>query len=745
METCIFFPYSRDEFDRLGGGSYLFFHIKPPASALAVSLSATLFLLFSALILSKKEQPLSPEMVRETMISAGTEKRYSSESEQARDSDGILANGKLRILVPQGESIANISSSEADLLSRFAQAENLIHEWIIVEDQSTMLTRLEEGEGDVIALMSRSNSAEGQDGILHTLPWGVSRQQLIGRAGGINTMSLADLAVRQVALKRTSPAWSILSGLNNENSGMELLLIPENTDIKTILKKVASGHYDLAVVDSMALPADLEFHYQLGVVMDLTEDRYMTWGVNENAESLQQALNNFLNKRHLELEADRVYREDMPTIKQRRQLRLITYQSTVNYYYNRGRFRGFEYELINKFAEDRGLRLDVVVASSWQEMQDMLETGKGDIIAASIPESIAAKETTLGLSRPYNYAVPVLVGRLNETLVDFRDLEGRTIMLSTESPYREILERIRSQGINFTILTADTNLNAEEVLFGVAQGVYDLGVLGSHEVNAEFSRQLNLKAHFNLTDPEALVWAVRKSSPLLLSELDEFIKAEYRKGFYNVVYARYIENPDAVVANTRLFTQLDQLSPYDEIVHKFADLYSFDWRLIVAQMYQESRFNPYAVSTAGAEGLMQLLPDTAKSIGITELRDPHENIYGGIVYLDYLRNLFEEDLALEDRTWFTLASYNAGYARVRRARKLAADMGLDENRWFDNVEIAMLRLARPYERDGEVLRNCRCGQAVVYVREIKALYNNYLQLTRSVRTVSAPGQEPDKI
>ena len=203
-----------------------------------------------------------------------------------------------------------------------------------------------------------------------------------------------------------------------------------------------------------------------------------------------------------------------------------------------------------------------------------------------------------------------------------------------------------------------------------------------------------------------------------------------------MIYSRYIEKPDVRSTEFSLFAQIDQLSPYDRIVHKYADQYSFDWRLIVALMYQESHFNPAAVSSAGAEGLMQLLPATAKTIGIVKLDDPDSSINAGVQYLDYLRGRFENELALADRLWFALAAYNSGYNRVQRARALAEKMGLNRNRWFNNVELAMLKMSKPYTRNGETVRDCRCGQTVVYVREIRTLYNNYLRLTRSVKAAA---------
>jgi membrane-bound lytic murein transglycosylase F len=102
-----------------------------------------------------------------------------------------------------------------------------------------------------------------------------------------------------------------------------------------------------------------------------------------------------------------------------------------------------------------------------------------------------------------------------------------------------------------------------------------------------------------------------------------------------------------------------------------------------------------------------------------------------------LREQFEQELPLEDKTWFTLASYNVGFNRVKNARMLADKMGLDRNRWFGNVEKAMLALSKPYTREGEVRRLCRCGQAVVYVREIRSLFHNYVRLTENTQIASA--------
>jgi membrane-bound lytic murein transglycosylase F len=178
-----------------------------------------------------------------------------------------------------------------------------------------------------------------------------------------------------------------------------------------------------------------------------------------------------------------------------------------------------------------------------------------------------------------------------------------------------------------------------------------------------------------------------------------------------------------------------QISPYDKLVRKYADRYGFDWRLVTAQMYQESRFNPKAKSQVGARGLMQLMPRTAKAMGINNTSDPALNIKGGIMYLDWLRDRFDSKLPISERIWFTLAAYNAGAGHVHDARRLAQQLGYDPDRWFDHTEEAMLLLAKK-----EYARKARFGfvngrEPVNYVRDIRQRFEAYVDLGRENATV----------
>ena len=161
---------------------------------------------------------------------------------------------------------------------------------------------------------------------------------------------------------------------------------------------------------------------------------------------------------------------------------------------------------------------------------------------------------------------------------------------------------------------------------------------------------------------------------------------------------------------------------------KYADQYGFDWRLIVSQMYQESRFNPMAESWVGAKGLMQVMPRTAKELKLTDLEDPEIGIHAGIKYMKWVRERFESELDVKDRMWFTLAAYNAGQGHIKDARRLARKKGWNPNRWFNHVEKALLLLSKK-----EYAKKARHGyvrgqEPVNYVRNIKNRYEAYVLL-----------------
>lgn len=646
----------------------------------------------------------------------------------------LPTDDQLRVLIHKDSKDGAFAGEEQAMIEQFASQSGFNVVWLEVEHPWQLIPKLLSGQGDIIVGQGASITGGMTGQVKFTSAWTNIGQQVVVRTDTTEINSLKDLHSRQVALKKSSPHWDLMAEMAKKHRGMDLLVIPEYVDQETVMQRVATGQYDVTITDSTFLENYLPQHKELAAAFDLSDKQIKAWAVHPQADQLHKELNRFLNRNHLHMRMADIHLNDLPNMQHRKVLRVITYQSPANYYFDGGRLKGFEYDLVKKFARSKDMRVDMVLAKSHQEMQELLLQGKGDIIAASLPiQSIEDKN--INFTQAYNYSSPVIVGRESDNnLIDVRDLEGRRIILPSESPYRNFLNRIRDRGINFEIITPDRQLNSKSTLYMVSMGMYDLTIMGSHQLMAENSESLKVKALFTLSEPTPSVWAVRSTDTLLLSAANEFIKQNYRQKYYRVLYARYFEWPK--IKGDSIFAGTGPLSPYDKIVKEYAEKYDFDWRLIVAQMYQESRFDPEAVSYAGAEGLMQIMPGTAEDLKTRDVYDPKSSIASGVKYLGMLRDQFEDDLLLEEKTWFSLASYNAGFNRVKQAREIAKDMGLDKDKWFNNVEKAMLVLARPFKKDGKTVRECRCGQTVVYVQEIRSLYSNYVRLTQTTRIAS---------
>ena len=660
----------------------------------------------------------------------------ATELQQASNIE-LTKKDSLRVLYHGSNVAQSIAQKEQGLIEQFAQENQLTTEWIAVDKDWQLISALMRGDGDII-LGQGELLASGMLGQLKfTYSWGISLQQVVVRTDTTQIRRLEDLFVHQIALKRSSPSWSILEKHLPENPTMDLIAIPETASFEEVMVRVASGRYDVTIVESDYLKEYLPNHPEVNAAFNLSKAEPRSWAVRTDAEVLQNRLDEYLNKNHLSMIVADVRLEDLPKIQERKALRVITYQSPGNYFFSNGKMHGFEYGFIKKFAESKKLNVDVVLANSHEEMRELLIRGDGDIIAASLPEN-SLHDENIKMTSAYDYSAPVIIGRESEnSLVDIRDLEGRRIALASESPYRILLQNIQKRGINFDIVETDEGVNTEETLYRVSHAMHDLTILGGHQVKTELTRQAGLKTLFTLSQPVAQSWAVRRSDNKLLSAANDFIEKEYRQDTYNVLYSKYLSHPSNINEETKLLAQIVEISPYDEAVKENAEKHGFDWRLIVAQMYQESQFDPTAVSYAGAEGLMQIMPATANDLGAQELSNPVSNIAAGVKYMKILRDQFEQELPLEDKTWFTLASYNAGFTRVKNARTLADEMGLDSNRWFGHVEKAMLALSKPYTREGEIRRLCDCGQVVIYVQKIRSLFHNYVRLTEDSQIARA--------
>lgn len=614
------------------------------------------------------------------------------------------------------------------MLARFAGDLGMGVRWLCTPAPSDLIPHLLAGKGDVIAAHLRPT--RGPDArVRFALPINLTRDKLLTRGTAAEVATVKDLVAREIVLDRASPAWKSLAELRNGSAVVGLRPTQEVGGVPFALQGLRWGRHDGVAVAPVWADWALQSGQDLTVAFEIGKARPVSWAVRPGATELLSALDHFLNSAHLAYRGAEVSHQDLPGIKRRRVIRVLAGAESVSYFISGGELLGFEYELIRRFARNHKLHVQVIVPPSDEELLLWLRAGKGDIVAVPIGDTAQIKALGLAMSRPYRQTEYVVVAPPTESKpAGAADLASRTLVVPPESAEWKFAERLREQGVDVNIQAAPAHLDSLDLIAAVANGEYELTVAARHNVKIARSGGAAVTEVLALGEGRPRGWVVRAEDNHLFTALNDFFDQEYRGLFFNVLFKKYFGNPDITRRYLhRTSVAGGNLSPYDETVREYARRYGFDWRLIVAQMYYESRFDPKARSGKGAEGLMQVMPRTAPEVGIDKITLPDRGIHAGVKYLARLRDRFERELPAEERIWFALAAYNAGYVRVRDARVLAEQMGLDPDRWFENVERALTRL--PASDMGGTGRHstCRCWQPVHYIQSIRSLYLAYRQ------------------
>ena len=653
----------------------------------------------------------------------------------------LIAPGRtLTVIVPNreaeirhaGGSVPSESSQiHRVLIRRFAEQHYLDVDWVQVDNWDALVPSLIAGKGDLIAA-DITVTEPRKEKVAFTVPAHRTREHIVVRKGD-RIESIGDLAGREIAIREQSSFWHVVQQARRTHPEIDVHFVPEHTPSERLLAGIAEGRFDMAAVnvgDKKRLEADWP---TLRVVSQPFESDAVAWAVSAQAPNLLRELDRFLSIKQLTSLVNGERYGDLPEIQRQGVLRVITRNNAATFFLWRGEQMGFEYELLREFAKRHRLHVEVVIAPQHASLFEMLERGAGDIAAASLPTDVPPRVPGVVMTRPFNYVYDYLVARRDDdTILGFEDLAGRAVTVRRSSAHWRTLARFRDAGLKLDIDAAPEDAETETLIAAVGEGRLDLTVAPSHVFDLELGYRTDVRKAFTLRGPVALGWAVRGKNTELLAALNEFLAKEYRGLFFNVVYQKYFENPVRMRRHREDrvdHDSADGLSPYDAMIQREAATHGFEWPLIVAQMYQESGFNPKARSPAGAIGLMQILPRTAKEFGVKNLRDPEQAIRAGVAYLAWLHSRFEPELTVKDRIWFALAAYNAGFGHVRDARQLADQLGLDPNRWFDHVEKAMRLLSkRAYYRKTEY-GYVRGYEVIKYVREIRERYRSYLQTT----------------
>ena len=419
-------------------------------------------------------------------------------------------------------------------------------------------------------------------------------------------------------------------------------------------------------------------------------------------------------------------------------LTVATRNSPTTYYEDReGQLAGLEYELVREFASDLGLEVEFVVMDGIGEILDAVDQERVDLAAA-------------GLTRTEERAAAFLIGpeyqEIEEQLVchpsagvrDLGDLVGTEIRVIADSSYQETLAGLRQVESRLE-WTSTAEESTEQLLMAVAEGRVDCTVADSNIVAMSRGLLPELRSPFALGDGEHLAWFVAESSRDLAEPLEAWFDAMRRSGRLQSLLNRYYWRPRDVERydHTVFFRRVESRLPiFEGLFQDVDEATGVDWRLLAAVAYQESHWDPRAVSGTGVRGLMMLTTSTAMELGVDRL-DPYESILGGARYLKGLIDRMPDSVSEADRTSLALAAYNVGYGHLRDARGLAAELGKDPDSWDDMREVLPLLSQPRYYRE---LRHgyARGNEPVIFVERIRG-YRKLLEESFSRSRGIPPG------
>ena len=422
---------------------------------------------------------------------------------------------------------------------------------------------------------------------------------------------------------------------------------------------------------------------------------------------------------------------DLPQIKDSGQLVVLTLYSSTTYFNYRGQEMGFQYELCEQFAQSLGVKLKVKVARNAGELIRMLLAGEGDLIAYNLPITRDRMDSLIYCGNEV-ITHQVVVQRSNgraKPLTDVTQLVGKEVYVKPGKYYERLVNLDQELGGGILIRRmASDSISLEDLITDVARGEIAYTVADDDIARLNKTYYPNLDIRLAVSFDQRASWAVRADCPLLAEAVDRWHAENRTSPAYAASMKRYFEISKSVPHSPILSLREGKISHYDDLFKKYAAQIGWDWRLLASLAYTESNFDTTAVSWAGARGLMQLMPRTARAMGMPEGKEanPEESIKAAVKYLGITTRSFTE-VPEGERINFVLASYNSGIGHVFDAMALAEKYGSNKYVWRDNVEkFVLLKSNEEYFTDPVCKHGYFRGQETYnFVREIMGRYEQY--------------------
>lgn len=414
-------------------------------------------------------------------------------------------------------------------------------------------------------------------------------------------------------------------------------------------------------------------------------------------------------------------------------LRVGTLYSPTSYFIYRETEMGYDYDLVNRLAADKGIAVRFIIANNLTQAVEMLDSGKIDLLAYEVPVTAEYRDhvTPCGVE---NITHQVLVQPRSDTYItDVTQLVGKEVYVENNSKYFARMQNLNNElggGIIIKPVERDTMIT-EDLIAMVSDGEIPLTVVDSDiaSVNKTYFRDLDITLEVSF--PQRSAWGVAPGNQWLADSINAWASGESPRRQRAALLKRYYELSKQQGGGAEIYN-LDfskgRMSPFDHLFRRYAPKIGWDWRLLAAVGYAESRYDSAQVSWAGARGIMQLMPATAKAFGLgpDRITENEPNISASVeVFRSLDRSLSNAVKDPQERIKFILAAYNSGLAHILDAIVIAKKTGRKADIWDGNVAEALLLKSNPeYYNDPD----CRYGyfrgrQTYEYVKTVMACYD----------------------
>ncbi|WP_415900162.1 membrane-bound lytic murein transglycosylase MltF [Neptuniibacter sp. QD48_11] len=371
-------------------------------------------------------------------------------------------------------------------------------------------------------------------------------------------------------------------------------------------------------------------------------------------------------------------------------IKLVTRNSPNTYFIEKGKPAGFEYDLAKAYADHLGVELELVLPDDFSSIFTTMSARDGHI-AGSMLTITEERQEKFEFTQPYLKTTTTLIYRQTKGKKAPKDISdllkpGKKLVVLANSSHAELLQDLKAQ---YPELTWDetSTFSSTELMEQVQNKEIDYTVVDAVTFDSQKTFFPGLKKGFDLDEPQPLAWMLSPHHDQTLRDsINRFLALESTQTLIESLKEKYFNrsNPlnfyDTTTFKKDMQTRFPKIEQYFLMAEQETGI---DWQLLASIAYQESHWDPKAVSPTGVKGIMMLTNAAAKEVNVTDRTDPMQSIIGGAHYLVIVKKKIPDRIPDPDHLWFALAGYNVGYGHLEDARVLTSRAGLNPDKWDD--------------------------------------------------------------